>query len=127
MAASALLKNTLKKTSLRLNTVTYKEKMFLGTTTLDESFLFFTKLFMHLSVIAAACYFNVYKLIEWDPLNLYLFKVISRNTNKRGGICPKLTINTVVLVSFLLTLSMFHNFFSNVSIVNFEQVNFFLV
>ena len=81
---------------------------------MDQSFLYFAKIFVHLPVIEA-CYFSVYKLIGWDPLNQYLCKVISRNGRKRCGIYPKLTINTVesrsgVLFFFLLTLSIFHNF-----------------
>ena len=48
---------------MRLNTVTYKEKMLLEITTLDHSLLYFTKIFVHESVIAAVCYFSVYKLI----------------------------------------------------------------
>ena len=84
MAASTLLRKTVssedwmtatketrrQKCSLRLNTVIYKKKMFLGTTTLDQSFLYFTKIFVHLSVFVAACYFSVCKLIGWDPVNL---------------------------------------------------------
>ena len=56
---------------------------------------YFTRIFVHLSVIAAACYFNVYKLIGWDPAKIYLFKVISRNTGAKRGKCPNLTINTI--------------------------------
>ena len=67
--------------------------MLLGTTTLDHSLLYFIKISVHLSVIVAACYFSVYKLIGWDQVNLYLFKVISKNTRKKCGICSKLTIN----------------------------------
>ena len=28
------------------------------------------------------CYFSVYKLIGWDPANIYLFKVNSRTLEK---------------------------------------------
>ena len=53
------------------------------------------------------------------PLNIYLLKVNDRNTRTRCEICLKLTIKTperrqlhgVVLVSLLLTLSIFHNLF----------------
>ena len=55
---------------------------------------FFAKIFVHVLVIVAVCYFNV-KLIDWDPANIYLFKVNSRNTKKWSDICPKLPINTV--------------------------------
>ena len=34
-------------------------------------------------MIAAVCYFSVYKLIEWDPANIYLLKVDSRTLEKR--------------------------------------------
>ena len=41
---------------------------------------YFTKIFVHLPVIAAVCYFSVYKLIGWDPANIYLFNVNNRET-----------------------------------------------
>ena len=46
----------------------------------------------------------------------------NRNTRKRFEICPKLTINDVVLTFLLLTLNIFHTF-SSASIAHFEQVN----
>ena len=60
-----------KNCSLRLNTITYKQKMFLwnNCSTLGQSFFmscYFTRVFVHLSVIAAVCYFSVYK---WVLLN----------------------------------------------------------
>ena len=67
---------------------------------------YFTKTFVHPLVIAAVCYFSVYKLIGWDSANISLFKVNGRSTKKRSEICPKLTINTiesrcgVVIVTF---------------------------
>ena len=73
---------------------------------------YFIKNFVHLSVIAAVCYFSVYKLIGWDSANIYLFKVNSRNTRKGCEIYPKSTIKKVVLVSLLLTLIILHTFFS---------------
>ena len=36
------------------------------------------RFFLHLSIIAAPCYFSVYKLIGWDTANIYLFKFNSR-------------------------------------------------
>ena len=50
------------------------------------------------------------------PSGDYLFKVNNRNTRKRCETCPKLTMKTsercsVVLVSLLLTLNIFHNLF----------------
>ena len=76
--------------SLRLITVTYKEKNVFRNnySTLDHSLFlwvftyYFTKIFVHLSVIAAVCYFSVYKLIGWDAANVYLFKVNSRTLRK---------------------------------------------
>ena len=83
---------------MRLNTVAYNEKKFIGTTTFgSQSFLMscdFTKIFVHLPVIVAVCYFSVHKSIGWDPANI-LFKFNSRNTRKRYEICPKLTINKI--------------------------------
>ena len=51
---------------------------------------YFTEIFVQLPVIVAVCYFSVYKLIGWDPTNIYLFKVNNRNTRKKYEICPKL-------------------------------------
>ena len=77
--------------SLQLITITYKEKLFLrnNCSTLGHSLFlwvftyYFTKIFVHLSAIAAVCYFSVYKLIGWDPANVYLFKV-NRRTLEKG-------------------------------------------
>ena len=104
MAASSLLKNTesiegwmaaatfMKKR----NTAPWKKlfraiehsnlqrkNVFLGTTTLDHSLFLWAAIFVHLSVIAAACYFSDYKLKGWDPAKIYLFKINSRNTKKK--------------------------------------------
>ena len=87
--------------SLRLNAVSYKEKMFFQEQLLysrSQIFLiscYFTKIFVHLSVLAAGCYLSVHKLIRCDPANIYLFKVNSRNTRKRCEMCSKLTVNTI--------------------------------
>ena len=43
---------------------------------------YFTKIFVHLSIIAAVCYFSVYKLIGWDAANIYLFKFNGRTLEK---------------------------------------------
>ena len=40
------------------------------------------KIFVHLSVIAAVCYFNFYKLIGQDPANIYWLKVSSSTIEK---------------------------------------------
>ena len=55
---------------------------------------YFTKIFVGLLVIAAVCYFNVYKLIRLDPTNIYLFTVNSWNTRKRHEILQKFTIES---------------------------------
>ena len=34
---------------------------------------YFTRIFVHLPVNVAVCYFNVHKLIGWDSTNIYLF------------------------------------------------------
>ena len=87
---------TLKKTSLRLN-ATYKVSImnsYFG----SQPFLmscYLTRIFVHLSVITALCYCSIYKLIGWDPENVYLLTVNSRNTRERYEICPKLTRNTI--------------------------------
>ena len=62
------------------------------------------------------------KIFLSGPAGNYLFKVNNRNTITRCEICSKLTIvNSVVLVSLLLTLTYFTPCYS-VSIVNFEHV-----
>ena len=56
--------------------------------TLDHSLFlwdftyYFTKIFVYLSVIGAACYISVYKLLGWNPANIYLFKVNNRTLEK---------------------------------------------
>ena len=72
----------------------------------------FTKIFVHQypPVIAALCYFRVYKLIELETANIYLFKFNTKNTKKRCEISPKLTINTVDSRS--VTLNIFDRFSS---------------
>ena len=49
------------------------------------------------------------------PANNYLYKVSNRNTTKWCKICSK----SIITPFLLLTLNIFHNFFS-VSIVDFE-------
>ena len=103
---------TLKKNfSLWLNAVTYKENYFFmnnyfGPHPFLMSF-YFTKIFVLQSVIAGVCYFSVYKLIRWNPLNIYLFKVNNRNTRKRYEICPKSTTNTIESCSGVFTIKCF--------------------
>ena len=43
----------------------------------------FTKIFVYLLIIVAVSNFSVYKLIGWDPVNIYLFKANSINTRER--------------------------------------------
>ena len=70
--------------------IKYKKKMFFRSnySSLNHSLFlrvftyYFTKVFVHLYVSAAVCYFSVYKLIGWDPANIYLFKVNSRTLEK---------------------------------------------
>ena len=64
-----------------------EKNVFSGTTTLlwitvfsYESLIIISLRF--LSVIAAVCYFSVYKLIGWDPENIYLSKVNSKTVEK---------------------------------------------
>ena len=83
MAESALLKNTLKKLfpAIKHNTLQGKNVFwnnFFG----SHSFFYFTNIFVRLSVIAAACYFSVYKLIEWNPVIICLFKVSAETVEK---------------------------------------------
>ena len=94
----------------------------------SQSFLmscYFAKIFVRLLVMAAVCSFNVYKLIGWDPANIYLFKVNSRSTKKWSDICPKLPINSLESCSgvFIVSFEHYPHFFFSVSTVDFEQVN----
>ena len=61
-----------------------------------------TKIFVHLSIIAAVSNFNVFKLIGWDPGNTCLFKVNNRNPRKilpRGkGLHNLLKLRKVVAI-----------------------------
>ena len=43
----------------------------------------FTKIFVHLLIIAAVSNFNVYQLKGWDLANIHMFKANDRNTRKR--------------------------------------------
>ena len=102
---------TLKNCSLRLNVLTNKEKHFFRNNYFGSHPFtmncYFTKICVHLPVTAAVCYFSVYILIGWDPANIYLSKVNSRNTRKRYEICLNFTINTIetFLVSLWLSVS----------------------
>ena len=113
LAATTFVKYcTLKKLFPAIN---YKEKMFFRNnySTLGHSLFlwvftyYFTKIFAYLSVIAAVCYFSVYKLIGWDPSKHLLVQSQQHDTGKRSELCPKLTIKRVEIRS-------------GVFIVNFE-------
>ena len=81
---------------------------------------------VHFQWSFSGLYFNMD--LKSIPANIYLLKVISRNTRKRCGICLKLTIrsqndvNDVFLVILVLTLIMFYTF-SRCFYYYFEQVN----
>ena len=68
---------------------------------------YFTKIFVYLLVIAAVCYFSVYKLKGWDSANIYLFRVNSKNTKTWSDACPKLPINTVESRSSVFIVNLF--------------------
>ena len=69
---------------------------------------YLTRIFVHLPVTVAVCYFSVNKLIGWDPANIYLFKFNSTDTRKRYEIFPKLTINTTESRSDVFTVKCFN-------------------
>ena len=69
---------------------------------------YFTRIFEHLPVNIAACYFSVHSLIVWDPENIYLFEFNNRNNSKRYEICQKLTINTIESRSDVFTVKCFY-------------------
>ena len=69
---------------------------------------YFIKIFVHLPVIAAVCYFSVYKVIGWNTTNIYLFKVNSRNTRRTYEKYPKLTIKTIESNSGFFTVQCFY-------------------
>ena len=101
-----------KNCSLRLNTVTYKAKHFTRTSYFGpQPFLknfCFTKIFVHLTVTVAVCYFRVYNLIKWNPGNICLIKFNSKNTRKRYETRPMFTINKIESCSGVFTVKYFH-------------------
>ena len=79
LAATTFMKYcTLKKL---FPTINYKEKMFFSLFLRFFTY-YFIKIFVHPSVIAAVCYFSVYKLIGWVPTNLLLVKGQQQDTKK---------------------------------------------
>ena len=91
----------------QFNTITSREKMFFKNNYFGpQPFLmscYFSKIFVHVSLITAVCYFSIYKLIYhpigWDPENISVFNVSRKSIRKRCGICPQLKINTLQLCS----------------------------
>lgn len=84
-----------KKTFLRLNTVIYTAKHFFR-----NKLLWITAFSYEL---LSVCFFSIYKVIGWNPANIYLHKVYSRNTSGRCQIA--IIVRTIAaqrgLVSFL--------------------------
>ena len=74
-----------KNFSLRLNTVNCKEKISLGSNYFESQSFFmscpFTKIFVHLLIIAAVSSFSVFKLIGWDQANTCLKSTIETLEN----------------------------------------------
>ena len=100
-----------KHCSLRLNAVTSKENFFTSNFFGSQPFLiscYVTRIFVHLPVIAAVCYFSVHKLIGSNAENMYLFKFNSRNSRKVYEICPMLKINTRESRSDVFTVKCFY-------------------
>ena len=88
--------------------------IYFGSQSFLMSFSYFSKIFVHLSIIAARCYFSIYQLTGWDPANIKLFKIDSRNTRKICKICQELTINTIESRSAVF-------------VVKFEHISHFLM
>ena len=101
-----------------------KEKFFLETTTLNHSLLFLwaaISLRFFYTCQTAVCSFSVYKLIVWDPANVYLSKVNSINARKKCEICQKSTKNSRKSIWWrYCQLWTYFVSFSSVSIVDFE-------
>ena len=99
-----------KNCCLWLNAVNFKKIFFRNNYFGSQPFLMscnFTRIFVHLPVIVAVCYFSIHKLIRWDSVNIYFFKFNSRNTRKRYKICPNLTINITEIRSDVFTVKCF--------------------
>ena len=92
-------------------------KQLLAEKQFDNAIFVLTKL-PHLSALRISGTF-----VRAFPGNIYLFQVNNRSTRKKCKICSKLIIKTPVLVFLQVTLNIFH-FFSSISIVDLERVNF---
>ena len=65
-------------------------------------------IYVHLSIIAAAGYFSVCKLIGWDAANIYLFKfngrtlekIVSKVNNQKSRKSNKFHFFSVSIVDF---------------------------
>ena len=69
---------------------------------------YFSSMLFQQYVIPALCYFSVYKLISWNPANIYLSKVNSINTRERCKTWRKLTIKTVESHSGVVIVNLEH-------------------
>ena len=49
-------------------------------------------------------------MLGWDPANIYLFKVNSKNTKRWSDVCPKLSISIVVIRSGVFIVDFENNF-----------------
>ena len=81
---------------------------------------YFTKIFVDLLVTAAVCYFSVYKFIGWEPANIHVFKVNSKNAKTCSNLCSKLPINTVESFSGVFIVKIIRTFFFSVSLVDLK-------
>ena len=58
----------IKYSSLQRKNFFFEQLLYFGLQSLMN--FYFTNIFVHLQVIAAAFYFSIYKLIGWDPVNI---------------------------------------------------------
>ena len=103
--------NPEKNCSLRLKAVIFKENFFRNNYFRSQPFLtscYFPRIFVHLPVIVAVCYFSVHELVGGFPANIYLFKFNCRNTRTRYEIYPKLTTNIIESRSNVFTVKFFY-------------------
>ena len=93
---------------------------------LMENFIFLCSVFYKLNCWRFSEEGRVLKKIVGYPAKICVFKISNRNRSKGLKINNKGTRTTVVLLSFLLMLNIFH-IFSAVFIAEFEQVNIWWV
>ena len=78
--------------------INFKEKMFFGNNyfTLDHGLFlrvfthYFTKIFVHLSVIAAVCYFSICKY--GGTQQIFTCSKSTAETRKKSELCPRLKL-----------------------------------